>query len=272
MDQKKLVTAIKTLKDTAQKRNFKQGLDLIINLKDLDLKKPEHQLDFFMQVHFGRGKKAKVCALVGPELAEQAKKSCDLTITQEEFPKYAKDKKASKKLAKQYDFFIAQANIMAQVASSFGRTLGPRGKMPNPKAEAVIPPKGNVAAVVEKLHKTTKISAKMQPLVQLSAGSEDVPDNELADNVSYILEQVMQHLPGHQNNIKSVFLKLTMGRAAQIGLDGSIIAIPEKKQEKKEKAKKPDRGKREGEKGEEKRAEYNDNEDNEEERMNIESG
>ena len=44
MDEKKLKEAVSKLKDSG-KRNFKQTVDLIINLKGLDLKKPEHQVE-----------------------------------------------------------------------------------------------------------------------------------------------------------------------------------------------------------------------------------
>ena len=54
------------------------------------------------------------------------------TITKEDFPRY-KDKKEIKRLVRDYDFFIASAKLMPAVATSFGRVLGPAGKMPSPQ-------------------------------------------------------------------------------------------------------------------------------------------
>src|SRR3989344_2961609 len=144
MDKEQILQSLKEARDNSSKRNFRQGVDFIANLKGIDLKKPEQKVDFY--VHFNNlgSKKAKVCALVGGELLDQAKSACDNTIIVDDFGKY--DKKAIKKLAAEYDFFVAQANIMPKVAQAFGRVLGPRAKMPNPKAGCVVPPNANLKA------------------------------------------------------------------------------------------------------------------------------
>ena len=69
MDEKLLKSAVSELKKE-KKRNFKQTVDLIINLKNLNLKKPEHQVEFFLELPKAKGKKTKVCALVGAELSD----------------------------------------------------------------------------------------------------------------------------------------------------------------------------------------------------------
>jgi len=80
MDKKQASESLKRAKEISNKRNFKQSIDLIINLKGLDLKNPEHQVNLFVPLHYSKGKKVKVCALVGPELLAQAKEVCDNTI------------------------------------------------------------------------------------------------------------------------------------------------------------------------------------------------
>src|SRR3989344_6659476 len=118
MDKEQIQAAIAKAKDISDKRNFKQSFDLIINLKGLDLKKPEHQVDAFVTLPFSRGKKIKICALVGPELNEQAKGIFDSVITSDSFDRI-KDKKEIRKIANSADFFIAQSNIMPKIATSF---------------------------------------------------------------------------------------------------------------------------------------------------------
>ena len=85
MEKEELQAALAKAKDISDKRNFKQSFDLIINLKGLDPKKPEHQVDLFITLPHSRGKKAKVCALVGLELAEQAKSIFDSVILADNF-------------------------------------------------------------------------------------------------------------------------------------------------------------------------------------------
>jgi large subunit ribosomal protein L1 len=218
MDRNDFIQALQLLKEYAPKRNFKQTVDLIINLKDLDLKKPEHQVELFIPLAFQKGKKVKVCCLVGPELKEAAQASCDFTITQDQFPKYGTDKKAVKKLAAQYDYFVAQANIMNDVAKAFGRVLGPRGRMPNPKAGCVIPPGANVKALVERLQKTVKVSAKTQPTIKAAIGLQDMPDDHLIENAVLVYKQVLGKLPGEESNVRSVLLKYTMSAPVRVGM------------------------------------------------------
>ena len=43
-----------------------------------------------------------------------------------------------KGIVKKYDFFIAQASLMPSVATTFGRSLGPTGKMPSPQLGIVM--------------------------------------------------------------------------------------------------------------------------------------
>lgn len=216
MDKEKALEAIKQLKEQAKKRNFVQSYDLIITLQGLDLKKPDQKVDFFATLHYPKGKNSKIGAFVGPELVEDAKKTFDTVITPEEFEKYA-DKKAMKKLADEHDFFIAQANIMSQVATQFGKVLGSRGKMPNPKAGSVVPPKGaNLDNLYEKLQKTVKLATKNNLMVQANVGNEDSPDEEVSVNVMDIYNQLVHNLPGHENNVKRMFIKKTMSKPVEI--------------------------------------------------------
>lgn len=212
IDEKTIKETIKQLKESSKKRNFTQTYDLIVNLKNLDLKKPEHQLDLYVQLHYSKGRKSKICALVGPELQPQAEKVCDKTIPQHEFQKISADKKAVKKLASEFHFFIAQANIMPQVATAFGKVFGPKKKMPNPKAGCVVPPSANLKPLYDKLQKTVRLYAKERPLIQIPVGSEAMDEKEIVDNVLTVYDQLIHHLPLEKNNINSVFLKLTMSK------------------------------------------------------------
>ena len=217
MEKTTVIQALQELRKE-KKRNFAQSIDLILNFKHLDLKKPENHIELFLILPSGRGKENKVCALVGPELADQAEKVCNKAVQEREFEKYAKDKKITKRLANEYEFFIAQANIMPQVATAFGRIFGPRKKMPNPKAGCIVPPKGNLQAIVDKLKKTVKVVAKENAFVQVSVGTEAMKDDDLAENILYIYNQVLHKLPEERNNIKNIFIKTTMGKPQHLAV------------------------------------------------------
>lgn len=217
MNKEQFKEAIEDVRKNSPKRKFTQSFDLVVTLRDINLKDASQQVDLFLTLHNSKGKKSKVCALVGPELADQAKEICDFFVHHDDFEKYQRDKKLTKKLASDYDFFVAQANIMPDVAKVFGRVFGPKGKMPNPKAGCVVPPSANLKQVYEKLQKTVRIIAKTSPSIQVIVGNEDMKDEEVLDNIITVFKQIVHHLPSEKNNIKNIYLKLTMGKSVKVG-------------------------------------------------------
>lgn len=217
MDKKKFIEAIHKVKENSKKRKFNQSIDLIITVKDLDLKKTDNHIETFVQLHYSKGKKIKVCGLVGPELLDQSKKNFDTTISVDEFAKYQGDKKLTKKLAKSHDFFVAQATIMPKVAQAFGRVFGPQGKMPNPKAGCVVPPNANLQQLGERLHHLVKVSVKQVPMVQVVVGKEDSKEEEILDNIQNVYNHLVHVLPKEENNINKVILKTSMGKPVVVG-------------------------------------------------------
>ncbi len=215
MDKKLILETLEKAR-AAKKRNFSQSCELIVNLKDLDLKKNENQVDFFAKLPNETGRKVKICAFVDQLLLEEAKTTCDEVILQDDFQKYSKEKKLAKRLARKYDFFIAQANVMPQVATFFGRALGPKGKMPNPKAGCIVPPKANLKALKESLQKTIRVSAKTAPVIQCLIGTEQMEAEKVAENTMSLYEQIIHHLPNEEANVKSVLIKMTMSPALKL--------------------------------------------------------
>lgn len=238
MDKKQFAQAVAALKEFPAKK-FKQSYELIINLRDLDLKKPEEQVELWIALPHDKGRPTKIGALVGPEMAETAK-ACDVVILHDQFPRYASDKKAVKKLARDFDYFIAQANMMPDVAKTFGRVFGPRGKMPNPKAGCVVPPNANLKPLADRLRKTVKVSAKLQPSIKVLVGKEGMSEEQIVENINTIYTNVLHKLPQESANIKSVLLKLTMSPPVKITEEGvvkpEIKAVEEAKPKKGEAA------------------------------------
>lgn len=215
MDKKDFLKAIKKIRE-AKKRNFNQTFDLIVNLKNLDLKKPDDKVDLFVVLPHELGKKRKICAFVDDALVSQAKKAFDKVIEKQTFKTL--DKKEVKKLASQCSYFVAQANLMPEVASAFGKILGPKGKMPNPKAGCVIPPKiASLDPIINKLQKTVRLNTKNELSVKCSAGSENMSDEEVAENLSTLYSSLEHSLIQGKNNVQVVYLKLTMGKPVKVG-------------------------------------------------------
>jgi large subunit ribosomal protein L1 len=250
MNKNEILKTLEIVKKNSPKRKFKQSYDLIIGLKNIDLKKTDNHIDVFAQLHHARGKKVKVCALVGPELKSNAEKACDTTITLDDFDKYAKNKKLTKKIAQDHDFFIAQANIMPKVAAAFGKVLGPKGRMPNPKAGCIVPPNANLEPLVKKLQNTVRIRVNAGLLYQCRVGSEDTPDDDIVANILDIYNALIHALPNEKHNIKTSYLKLTMGPCFRVGEEVKEAVKEEPKKSPKEEAKEEKKEKAQAEKEE----------------------
>jgi large subunit ribosomal protein L1 len=208
--------ALAQLREKAVKRNFVQTIDLIINLKNLDLKQADQQVDQYILLPKTRGRQIRIGAFIGAEMAAAAKGMVDVIVMHDDFPSYAGDKKKIKKLAQDCDFFISQANIMPDVAKVFGRVLGPRGKMPNPKAGCVVAPNANLKPLADRLRTTVRCAAKTQLSIKLPIGKEDQKDEDIIENVHTIIEHLLHALPQEKNNVGSIILKLTMGAPVKI--------------------------------------------------------
>lgn len=212
MNKEQVQKALQEIKQQP-KRKFNQSYDLVINIKDHDVK--QNPLDFFVNLHHSKGKKVKIAAFVDQQLADQAAKFFDLAIRDTEFEKY-KDKKVVRKLAQDYDYFVAQATLMPKVAAVFGKALGARGKMPNPKLGCVVPPSANLEPLAKKLATTVRLSAKKGTNLQCIVGKEEQSEEQVIDNILTVYQAAVKQLPNEVQNVKNVQLKLTMGKPVKV--------------------------------------------------------
>ncbi len=214
MNKQEILDAIKKAREGSKQRKFKQSFDLVINLKLFDPKK--ESVSIFSVLPHDKGKKSKVCGFVDDSMIKDAKANLDGAINKEEFATWT-DKKKLKGLAGSYDFFVAQANLMPDIAKTFGRFLAPRGKMPNPKSGCVVPPGANLKVLATRLHKSIRLETKSEAIIKCSVGLEDMEDQDIEENIMHIYTVLSHDLPKGAQNIKSVYLKLTMGKPVEVG-------------------------------------------------------
>ena len=211
MVEKTTVSAVKKALEASPKRNFKESVDLAINLRDVDLSVPKNRIQEDIVLPHGRGKALRVCVIGSAELAAKAKDLADLVITPDELGKIADDRKQAKKVASQVDYFIAEAPLMPQIGKRLGIVLAPRGKMPKP-----IPPGADPAPMIESLKKTVSVRTKDRKTFQAAVGTVDMTPEELAENIDAILKRVTSKLEKGKMNIDSAYVKTTMGPAEKV--------------------------------------------------------
>jgi len=207
-----ILEAVKKAKEDSKPRNFTQSIDVVITIKDLDVKKPENRIDEEVFLPNGRGKDVSVVFIADGELALQAKNAgASLVITKEDLESFGKDRKAAKKVANQNDFFVAQADFMPLVGRFLGPVLGPRKKMPKP-----VPASAKPEPLMERLKNTAKVRIKDQPVIQAIVGSQEMGDEQIAENIEAILQILDQKLEKGRSQIKSMYIKTTMGPVARV--------------------------------------------------------
>ena len=189
-----------------KKRKFDQTVDLIINLQKFDIKKTPLNL-FLIVPHKIKDKK------IGAFL--ESKNPKIETISANDFKKY-NDKTELKKLIKKFDFFIAQASLMPKVASTFGRALGPAGKMPSPQIGVIMnADEKKIEELKEKINNSIKLRAK-EASIKLAIGKESMKDTDIIENIMEVYNVIIKSLPRNKENIKNIEIKFTMTKPKKI--------------------------------------------------------
>jgi large subunit ribosomal protein L1 len=211
MDKKQLLTAIQKALEDKGKRKFTQSVEIIINARGVDFSKSENRVNLDIPLPKGKGGKELKVAVIGDEATTaQAKKAgADLIILPNEIESYKEPKKL-KELAENYSL-LAQPNQMAAVAKSLGQVLGKKGKLPKPIV-------GNIAQLIDSAKRSVRVTTKGKylPVLQAFIGTENMSAEDLVENAEAVYEAVKNKIGG-DGNIKSVYVKLTMGKPAKVG-------------------------------------------------------
>jgi len=209
--EKAIVTAVKKALEHSPKRNFVQTVDLSINLKDVDLSIPKNRIQEDIVLPHGRGKPIKVCVIGSGEMLIKAKEVADRVVSVEELGTIADDKKQAKKMANEFEYFIAEAPLMPTIGKRLGIVLGPRGKMPKP-----IPPGADPKPMIDNLRKSVSIRSKDNMTFHTAVGTADMTPEDIADNIELIFKRIGLKLEKGTLNIRSAFVKTTMGPSEKV--------------------------------------------------------
>jgi large subunit ribosomal protein L1 len=201
-----ILEAIKKARDD-KKRNFKQSFDLAINLKNIDLKKPENRIKTEINLPHDSGKQTKIGVIVDNLIPQAKNLENVIVIKKDDLEKMGKDKKSIRLIAKQCSYFIAEAPLMPLVGRFLGPILAPRNLMPSP-----VPPSADLKSIVDSRRNIVKIQLKTSPAIHLSVGNEEMDDNKVAENVDRVITSVVSLLPKNKEQIKNFVIKTTMGK------------------------------------------------------------
>ena len=207
----KIVDALVKAREAAPQRGFEQSMDLTVNLRELDMRRPEERVNLRVHLPNGAGSQ-RVLVFASGDMAFRARRAgADGIIEPPELEEMAKDRKAAKRRLKDFDVFVAEAPLMPIVGRVAGPILGPMGKMPTP-----VPPQAPIDSIIERERRIVVLRSRDRPLVQCIVGKEGMEDEEIAENVEAVLSSLAEALRRGMGNVRSVYLKLTMGPAVRV--------------------------------------------------------
>ncbi len=210
MASEKIIDAVKKVRESSKKRNFKQSFDLCLNFKMLDVKKPEGKVKTDITLPHGTGKDSFIGIIVdtlAPK-ARDLKNDKVIIINRNEIEALGKNRKKAKGVANKCKVFLAEAPLMPMVAKALGPILAPRGKMPKP-----IPPTiANLTPLIASNMKVIHLAIKGSPVMHCTVGSEELDDQKIAENIEAVVNGVSAVLPRGKDNIRDLYLKTTMSK------------------------------------------------------------
>ncbi len=195
-----------------KERKFVETVEVAINLRDVDLQNPQKRINAEVALPHGRGRPARVAVFAQGEMAVISKKIVDTVLGPEQIDELSENKREARKLADKFDFFIAETGLMATIGKSLGVVLGPRGKMPRP-----IPPQADIERIINSLTNLVPVRSKDRPTFHVPFGNVAMSKEQLADNLETILKRVESNLDRGTDNIASIWVKTTMGKAVRLG-------------------------------------------------------
>jgi large subunit ribosomal protein L1 len=100
---------------------------------------------------------------------------------------------------------------MPTVGKRLGIVLAPRGKMPRP-----IAPGADPKSMVDNLRKSVAIRSKDKMTFHVPVGTTDLTPEQIADNIDLIIKRIAVKLEKGTMNIRSAYIKTTMGPAERL--------------------------------------------------------
>ncbi len=211
VEKTQIISAVTAAMEQAPKRKFQESIDITINLRHVDMAQPKNRIDETILLPQAMGVK-KIAVLGKGDIVSQARNAgVDIIIGPEEIERLGGAPREARKLAGQYDYFLAETAVMPLVGRWLGQRLGPRGKMPQP-----IPMGQDITPIVERLRNSVKVRSKDRLNMSVKIGTTAMTADAVAENVDAILKRVVGRLENGELNIRSVYVKTTMGPAVKV--------------------------------------------------------
>ena len=189
---------------------FDESIDISLKINLKQTKGGDFSLRTVVNLPNGSGKKNKIAVLCEPDMTDEAKKAgADIVGSDDLLEKIASGK---------FDFtkLICTPEMMGKIGK-YGKVLGPKGLMPNPKL-------GTVATDLVKAIKDIKtglveIRNDKDGNLGSTIGRKSFSNVKLLENYNHFIESIKKEKPDTIKGefIKGIFLTSTMGISYKVG-------------------------------------------------------
>ncbi len=214
---RRLLQAVKEIKEKSPKRNFVESIELQIGIKDVDLNRPENRFRTNIRLAYPIATKDKIGFFADDAHATALKNletNGEVTIIDRaKIEELRSNPKAAKKIAKKTRIFLASQSLMGLIGRYFGRILSPRNKMPIP-----VPPNADLKGVIDDARRTIMLRLHKSPSINVKIGNVNMNDEEVVENAMTVISAIKDRLPKGYRNIGSITIKTTMGPPVKISL------------------------------------------------------
>merc|ERR1711872_979082 len=193
-----------------KQRKFTETVDLQIGLKNYDPQKDKRFSGTVKLKHVPRPK-FTVCILGDQQHCDEAKSKGLPCMSADDLKKLNKNKKEVKKLAKKYDAFLASESLIKQIPRLLGPGLNKAGKFP-----ALLIHNDRMEDKVLDLKSTIKFQMKKVLCLNVAVGNVGMSEDELVFNIHLSINFLVSLLKKHWQNVRSLYIKSTMGPAIRL--------------------------------------------------------
>lgn len=209
-----LAEAVTALMKNAQekKRGFLETIELQIALKNYDPSK-DKRFSGVVRLPIAPKKKYTVCVIGDQKHIEEAKAKGIPSMSQDDLKKLKKDKKLVKKLANQYDAFLASASLIRMIPRLLGPGLNKAGKFP-----AVLGANEDITKKVEEAKASIKFQLKSKKALCLGVAVANVgmSEEDIQANITLAVNFFVSLLSKNWQQVKRLYIKSTMGPSHRI--------------------------------------------------------
>jgi len=189
-----------------KKRKFLETVELQVALKDYDTQRDKRFSGTVKLPNVPRPR-MKICVLGDAVHCEQAQKEGVPFKSVDDLKKLNKNKKLVKKLAQEFDAFLASQVLIPQIPRLLGPGLNKAGKFPT-----LITHTDNIAHKVTDIRSQVKFQLKKVLCMGVAVGNVGMSPEELRANCLMAINFLVSLLKKNWNNVKKLYIKSTMGK------------------------------------------------------------